>query len=101
MKAWVLKKDLLECSKSLAIHGWVRDFNIYVPCTVQAIKTLHLGYVVMSSSKVDVRLYNPFGSVYTVSVPIKSVSVEHNWFKHSIRLDILPQALQVMKVSST
>ncbi len=100
-KAWVDKQAVLDNSKSLAIRGWLSKYNVSVPCSVQEMATLHLGYTKMVSNKVGVRLTNPFGSTYTVLVPIQAVSVEHYWFKHSIRLHVLPQALEVMRASST
>ena len=95
MRGFVEKQAVLDNSHSLAIHGWLRDFNVGVPCTVQ---TTGKG---LKEDMVFVRMRAPLGMTFSVQVPLHSVSVFHNWFKHTIKLSVLPQALEVMRGSST
>lgn len=94
MKGFVEKQAVLDYSKSLAIHGWLRDFNVGVPCTVQSSKKN------LKEGMVFVEMRAPLGISFSVQVPEASVFVFHKWFKHTIRLPMLPQALEVMRGSS-
>ena len=97
MNGWVQKAAVLENSKSLAIRGWLKDFNVGVPCNVQVTKR----YGDLKPGRVYVEMQAPLGLKYRVQVFPENVYVEHPWFKHSIRLTMLPQALEVMHGSSS
>lgn len=95
MKGFVEKQAVLDNSKSLAIHWWLRDFNVGVPCQVRE-KGEGL-----KEGMVFVRMRASLGMSFSVQVPTDSVSVFHHWFKHTIRYSVLSQAMEVMHASSS
>ena len=102
MKGWAQKTAILANTKSLAIQGWMSAYNVTVPCRVQG-----RDLTAETKKKTELRegnawihLLRPDGAEYRVQVPKDAVFVEHKWFKHSVRLNMLPQALEVMRGSS-
>jgi len=92
MNGWVEKSAVLEHSKSLAIRGWLENFNIGVPCRVRKGRKGGL-----KEGSVYVEMRGPQGIKYQVGVPVEKVSIRHPQFVHTVRLSILPKLLEIMR----